>query len=321
MMKLKKLLCTALSVSLLSTAALAVGVVSPLQTPSEAGYEIQQSTTTPLMIWGNITTDGDRTVVKNNNVGATDYPEVVLTISDTTYILDAVTGESRKPAELKPNELVYAYVGPAMTRSIPPITNAHVIICNFPADFGAPILAEVQQVTTHEDGTVEVLTDRDVMLRLNGDTALLPVPGSTDKVALADIQPGSWVLAWYQAVTLSLPGQATPNQVMVFPSRYSGLATLAPEGITLDGKSIPLTAEQTPFAKDGKLMVPVRPIAEALGCQVNWSADAPDEVSVTRDGEVLYTLALGQDAVVEGNTTFLTAEKALGLHHLKYVMS
>ena len=79
-------------------------------------------------------------------------------------------------------------------------------------------------------------------------------------------------------------------------------------------------------------MVPVRALAEALGCEVDWDPAQPDTVSVTRDGQPLYSFqAGGNTATVEGDmvvglrvasaakggVTYLAADDLISFHHLK----
>lgn len=53
--------------------------------------------------------------------------------------------------------------------------------------------------------------------------------------------------------------------------------------VFLDGK--PVAFDVAPYMKDGRVMVPVRTLAEALGFQVEWVD--PDQVVMTRDGQKL----------------------------------
>lgn len=119
---------------------------------------------------------------------------------------------------------------------------------------------------------------------------------------------------------------------MVFPYEYAAWTTMDETGVSLDGKAVALGQQELPYSQDGHLLVPVRKLAEALGCQVAWSADAPDQVAVTKAGQILYSLDLsGDTVVVEGDmvvsltltpqvkngVTFLAAEDILSLHALK----
>ena len=53
-------------------------------------------------------------------------------------ILDAVNGYPVLLDDLEDGSTVYAYVGPAMTMSLPPQATAHLILANIPEDFGVP---------------------------------------------------------------------------------------------------------------------------------------------------------------------------------------
>ena len=80
------------------------------------------------------------------------------------------------------------------------------------------------------------------------------------------------------------------------------------------------------------LMVPVRAFAEALGCEVLWSADRPQQVSVCGEGAE-YLLTLGSDRAATGDggdrtvltgtltarngVSFLPADGLLNLHNVR----
>lgn len=65
--------------------------------------------------------------------------EVILNVSqESTYVLDAVSGLPIELSDIKDGDTIYAYIGPAMTMSLPPMTNATMIFANVPADFKVP---------------------------------------------------------------------------------------------------------------------------------------------------------------------------------------
>lgn len=59
------------------------------------------------------------------------YRQILLNISDDTMILDAVNAEEKTLEDMKNGETLYAYVSLAMTRSLPPMSNAEVIFAEF----------------------------------------------------------------------------------------------------------------------------------------------------------------------------------------------
>ena len=88
--------------------------------------------------------------------------EIILNITDTTRILDAVTLEEKTLADINEKEIIYAYTSPVMTRSLPPISNAEYILINIPADFGIPSYENIQENLNvgKANGTIEVLNER-----------------------------------------------------------------------------------------------------------------------------------------------------------------
>lgn len=327
----KTMLSAALAVGMLATSAFAAPVdAAPLDAnlteagPQALAYTVRDYGAASVRVWGSITEKGENRIALKNSNESDPYSEIIVNISDETMILDAVTGASKTFADLKENETVYAYVGSAMTRSLPPIANGVLVLCNIPADYGVPTYAEVKSVTAGEDGSISALTDGDVILHLNKDTELV-AHDTKNTVSLADIKPGARVLSWYSVVALSLPAQAAPTKVVVFPYDYESYVTLSESGITLDGDM----AIGGKIA-DAKLLLPVRTMAEALGCKVEWVNESRSVV-VTKGDAVLYTFAVGAETVTFGEsdmaltaapqlidgTTYVALDDLLVLHNLK----
>ncbi|NCB62599.1 MAG: copper amine oxidase N-terminal domain-containing protein [Clostridia bacterium] len=325
----KTVLSAALAVGILSTSAFAAPADSAPADSAAPGsqvsaYTVEDRSSSPIRVWGSITEKGEGRITLKNSDESDPYHEIIVNITEDTMVLDAVTGASKTFADLKENETVYAYVGPAMTRSLPPIAGGVLVLCNIPADYGVPAYAEVQSVTVDENGNVSALTDADVILHLNKDTEISPYL-TKNAVGLNDIQPGVRVLAWYDVVTLSLPAQATPTKVIVFPYSYEGYVALTENGITLNGG--------TDFATkvtEGKLLLPVRALAETLGCTVEWVNDTRSVV-VSKGDAVIYTFAIGGGNVTLGESetalavapqlidgvTYAAVDDLLALHNLK----
>lgn len=317
-MKLKRFLCAALSLAMLSGAALAadtteVDVANPLNPgPAEMPqYEVsRRNDDASVMVWGSAKEKGENSVYLENSNESDPNARIVIKINEDTAIVDAVTGEAKSFADIKEGETLYAWVSPVMTRSMPPQSNAIVVICNFPADFASPIYAQVQKVTEREDGGTDVLMNNSVILHLNADTELLGYK-TKDVKTLEDIKPGTMLLSWYRMVALSMPAQATPTKVMLFPYSYAGYVDAQPGTLSVNGEKAELASHETPFVHEGKLMVPVRKLAEALGCTVTWNATQPDAVVVEKDGKTLYSVTVGADTMVrEGDMVVSVATPA-----------
>jgi hypothetical protein len=74
--------------------------------------------------------------------------------------------------------------------------------------------------------------------------------------------------------------------------------TGTPVSVFLDGK--PVSFDVAPYIKDGRVMVPVRSLAEALGFQVGW--EDPDRVIMTRDGRKVVMMVGQRVYTVDGES-------------------
>ena len=330
----KKLLASALAAALtlsLAVPALAAEPVGADAAAEAPAYElVQRGETFPTRVWGAAVELGDMSLTLENSNESDPYQKVVVNVEEDTLILDAVTGEAKTFDDLRTGETVYAWVGPDMTKSLPPISTSRVILCGLPADYAAPTYAEVESVTETESGA-DVCLNNDVVLHLNADTGYLAAPGwEKETVSAADIVPGTRVLAWYSVVTLSLPAQASPEKVMVFPSDYAGWVAADGLTVTVNGQALALEGAAAAKVENGHLMVPVRALAEALGCEVVWEPYT-NQVTVTRDGVECYHFTIGGDQAAKGDVTvglvapanavdgvtFLALDDLIVLHGLK----
>ena len=148
-----------------------------------------------LRIWGTIEAVEDGMITVDNQSGLSSPGEVIFTIDpESTKILDAVSG---LPVALEDIELgsFQAYLGPAMTMSLPPQTTPEMVIVNIPQDFQTPQYVtargaieetELGQTLMTVDGTAFVLTE---------ETKILPYL-TRNIVTAADIKEGSKCLFW-----------------------------------------------------------------------------------------------------------------------------
>ncbi len=339
-MNMKRILCTALSATMLCSVALAAETAAVQPMPilvaqedaavTNPSFTLVQSHALPIMVYGTAALSENKIVLSTENEHAP-YQQIILGVDENSLILDAATGARKAFSDLKEGETLYAYAGPIMTMSIPPQSYANIVLCNIPMDFMVPQYVQVEQVITGEDGKISLLTSNDLVMHMDENVTYLSADGESE-VSLADIKPGTNLLSWYSLVAESFPGQTTPSQVMVFPYEYAAWTAMDLSGVTVDGKAVELSEQELPYSQDGHLLVPVRKLAEALGCQVTWSADAPSQVAVSKDGKILYSLDLSGDTVVvdgdmilsltqapqvKGGVTFLSAEDLLSLHALK----
>ena len=332
-MKQKRVLTAALSavlaLSLMSPALAAEETAAP-ETGVALTYEVvQRGEEFPIRVWGSVTELGELSLTLENSNESDQYQKVVVNVDEDSLLLDAVTGEVRSFSDIQMGETVYAWVGPALTRGLPPLSTGRVLLCGIPADYGVPSCAEVETVTETEDG-LDVCTNDGVILHLGADTEYLAAPGEEEPLTAGDIVPGARLLSWYSVTTLSLPAQAAPTKVMVFPSAYAGWVSVHGLEIALNGESLVLEGAFAPKVEEDRLLVPMRPLAEALGCEVSWEPYT-NQVTVTREGTEVYRFTIGADQAVQGEVTmglvsaaeavdgvtFLALDDLIVLHDLK----
>lgn len=148
-----------------------------------------------VCIWGTVTSTEDGLMNVENESDVSSPGEMIFTIDpETTKILDA---ESGLPVELEDVEegAFEAYIGPAMTMSLPPQTTPEIVLVNIPEDFQAPkyVVADrdMEKIDTGrllmgEDGSVYLLPN---------DVEISPYL-TRNIVTLDDITEGSKVLIW-----------------------------------------------------------------------------------------------------------------------------
>lgn len=305
-MKHKKILTAALAAVLTLSLTVPALAVEPVGTGGTAGtptYElVQRGESFPVRVWGAAVELGEMSLTLENGNESDPYQKIVVNVTEDTVILDAVTGEAKTFADIRAGETLYAWVGPDMTKSLPPVSTAQVLLCGVPADFSVPTYAEVETVTQTENG-VDVYVTGDVILHLSADTQYLAAPGwEKETVGAADIVPGTRLLSWYSAATMSIPAQAAPEKVLVFPSAYGGWVAANGLEVTVNGEKLTLEGASAAKVENGRLMVPVRAVAEALGCEVAWEAYT-NQVAVSLDGAEVYRFTIGAQQAARGNVT------------------
>lgn len=311
----------------------------PISAPIEAVpisapvYEIGQSHLLPsVSVYGQASKIEENRILLENGKENEGLSSVVVNISDNTRILDAVSGLPMKLADIRENETLYAYVGPAMTLSLPPMANAELIIAGIPADFAVPTYAEITSVTKGEDGTVVLGTNRDDEFTVTADTTLFPF--LTKNIITADMLiPGTKVLVWETAAIDGVNSSNAASKVMAFPYGYAGYVSADLDGIAVNGEKVALSEGEAPFAKDGQLMLPLRKVAEALGYEIKWNAETRN-IEVRSGEDVRYSLKLrgtevttadGETrelrvgSVLQDGNTFLAADDLFELGKIKYV--
>ena len=298
---MKKMIARALALTL---CAAMVCALPAFAAESETAAPEAPAYMAPVRVWGRVTRLENEAVLVQNDNENDPYREIILHLSDTAPVVDAVTGLPLD-RELRDGEVIYAWVGPAMTLSLPPQAAAEVVVAGIPADFGAPLYYQVawikQTGSISRDGplvSVEVavtsglgLNIEEPGLQITVQAELLPWK-TRQMVRLEDLQPGSQFLAWTDS-------DGAVTRVLLFPYayrtwlRYDGYG-----GIHMPGDGFPKTPNGyltvSTKEKDGEVLLPIRAVAEAAGCKVEWVRGLGAVVSEA-DGSLLFSVLPGQD--------------------------
>ena len=157
----------------------------------------------PVHAWGEIVSvEGDSITVNrmpeaSDSDGAGVYPEETIIHIDPEHsvVVDAVNGLPVELSDLKEGESFEAYLGPAMSMSLPPQVTAYAVIVSIPEDFKAPVfvIAADAVLDTDNGKLLDAYGDQDYMLA--DDVEVQPYL-TRNIVTLDDIQEGSCCLAW-----------------------------------------------------------------------------------------------------------------------------
>ncbi|MEG1500773.1 MAG: stalk domain-containing protein [Clostridiales bacterium] len=238
---------------------------------------------------------------------------IIINIADNSKIIDNKTGISSNINSLKDGGQVVLWHSPIMTKSLPPITNAQVILINPQATKTPANYMEVNKITKNEDGTLIFLNaNQDMLITINKDTIIRPLD-TKNIVTIKDIKVGSKLLARYDQVALSYPGQAFAQEVILFNQDNlpkedcsSKLQCTGKGNFQINGKSLNLNPKEACFQKNGQWMVPIRKSAQELGYQVKWDSKTKTTSLVKNKTTVLTANA--KNCIIKNGVTFINID-------------
>lgn len=325
-MRTKRFFCRLVALLVCATLVTTTAAAASSETQGDAPPAPIPATT---RVWGTLTKQENGSV-RLQNSGEMDgvLNDVILRIHEDTLILNAVDGTPMALADLREGEMVYAYAGNAMTRSMPPQAAAVVILGRIPADFAVPTYYEVTDFSMIGTMMVEnnlitatVRTDRGEELRFSltdkldeaglrqyilKDDVTFRAYGSKSGAAVTDLTPGTRILVWNDMA-------GKPREILVFPYGYLGYAEVTETGvISLNGNLLDAPA----ILENGMQYLPIRAVCEALGLTVAWNG-AAKTITVTHNGDgaapdaenaVVFTYTAGaKTALAGGEEITLTA--------------
>ena len=184
-----------------------------------AAAESAENTTSSIRVFGaanEISIGGIKNgqiLLENDEEGAA-YPQVLLNITEDTLILSAEDYSQKTLSDIAVGDTLYADISPAMTRSIPPMSNAVVVFCEVAEDSVIPTCAQITDIQTADDGQVTIVTDQSLNLLPNENTRVLSLDGGSE-LSVSDLAIGDTILARFQIMTASIPAQTNPEEIRV----------------------------------------------------------------------------------------------------------
>lgn len=143
--------------------------------------------------------------------------DYVMNVTDNTVWVDAVEKVKASQEDLTEGETIYVYHSPVSTRSLPPQSEAFAVVLNVPQDIAVGVYHEVEEVTTTENETRLLTNNGGLYLIISDETAVKDY--ETGEVAdISAVAEGDRVIAWYDAVAMSYPGQANVSDILVLPA-------------------------------------------------------------------------------------------------------
>jgi len=200
-------------------------------------------------------TMGEITEIYGNKIKVTgqgSYEEIILNISDVTHILNGEEGTYLTKESLKTGQKVTVYYSSATTRSMPPQSNAFAILV------GDDVLESAKYMKV---GKVE---KRDGIRILNSNQDQYVTFPEQSMPYLGKIKPGTELLTWFKISTMSYPGQAGSNQILLLNNKAKVKVHLQAGVIAINNKEL----KENYIKQDDKIMLPLESTAKALGYKV-----------------------------------------------------
>lgn len=257
----------------------------------------------PVRVWGKVTKLESGSLLLKNDSKDDIYNEVVVHLPEGVPCVDAVTGLPMDMGKVKDGDTLYAWVGNAMTMSLPPQTSALIVVGNLPADYKAPEFYKITGFAIYPaPGGTEVH-----LPAAGGETLTIPAsaqltPWRTKNiVTVDDLVPGSQILVWKDK-------DGKVEKVLLLPYGYRGYLDTWERSPGTPPSPVPMALSvNEPFGanarsydcwrgKSGDLVLaPLRAIAEAAGYDVSW---VKGQGAVVKDGDkVLFSVLPGSETV------------------------
>ena len=180
--------------------AIVMGAASAAVVYAEEGIQQEQGLEQKtVLFYGTVTKTGEgenqRLTMKARVPETGEQQEIDLNISERTLILNASDGLPVALSDIHDNEMVYAYVSPAMTMSLPPQCAAYVIFTKIPSDSQVPSLEEVKKMTMKGDQSAVIETVSGKTYQIPSGCTMTPY-FTRNIVSLDSLSEGTNFLVW-----------------------------------------------------------------------------------------------------------------------------
>jgi len=196
---------------------MAAAPVPPVDsTDREADSQTAQNVADSVLYYGTvqeIVTD-ETGAVTTLKLDSNRYGAYIMKISSQTVWIDSGKQTASDPATLGKGEGLYVFHSPVSTRSLTPQSEAFAIVRNTPQDVSCARYHKVEAVSM-ESGTAKITTDnRGLFLLADENTKVCAYPDAAE-ADLTALKAGDRIMAWYETIALSHPGQARSSCIML----------------------------------------------------------------------------------------------------------
>ena len=157
-------------------------------------------------------------------LGGREEGTLTLDISEETKIVDNASRTACKLSDIKAGSTVYVWHTAGQSSFLPPHRKAYAIVANVAADQTAGQLFEIASVSKGKNGYTLLNAEGDLYLTV--PDASIPVYGQSAKLRASKLEKGMVLLAWYDVVLESYPGQAGSDRLLMLSTAAGGDSVL-----------------------------------------------------------------------------------------------
>lgn len=143
--------------------------------------------------------------------------DYVMNVTDNTVWVDAVEKVKASQEDLTDGETIYVYHSPVSTRSLPPQSEAFAVVLNVPQDIAVGVYHEVEDIVTNGEIFTITTDNGGLYLNVTSDTQVKDYT-TGEGAEIGNVDRGDHIIAWYDAVAMSYPGQANVSDILVLPA-------------------------------------------------------------------------------------------------------